>query len=329
MKPLPGKSVQLTENATRVSCLKNATQNLVLLGADTPNTWKVSTLLEELGVLYDVVAVDLLRDEQKCDAYVALNPNGRTPTLVDRSRSPPFAIFESGAICLYLAEKYASPLVPADARGKSEVLQWLMWQMSALGPMVGQCMYMKRIAAPLTRSESAVSFSVARFHDEATRLVHVLERRLEGRDYLCGAGRGAYSLADIACYGYAASDWWAGLEYADLPNLRRYLRTVGARAAVRAGALVPGVSVLGTGAPTFEDLRLDRDGIRAKLEESAKSAGRAYFGWRDLTDLVSPGGRVAFADHVPDARRGRRRPFYAAAALAAGLAILAARRRRN
>lgn len=324
------RPVQLTPNATRVADLRSATQNLVLLGADTPNTWKCSTMLEELGVLYDVVAVDLVKDEQKDPTYVDLNPNGRTPTLLDRSLSPPFAVFESGAICLYLAEKYESDLVPKDARRRSEVMQWLMWQMSALGPMVGQCMYMKRIAAPVAECRESVEFSVDRFHNEASRLVGILEARLEGRDFLCGEGRGAYSLADIACYGYAASEWWSGLDYANLPRLRRYLRTLEARPAIKAGSLVPGVSLLGVGGPTFEDLRLNKDGVQSAVESNAKRAGRHYFGWRDLADLVAPGGKVAFASHVPKTRQTRRRnPVAVAAAAVALVAAVAVARRRS
>ena len=156
-----------------------STSAYLLYGADTPNTWKIATLLEELSVPYDVVRVDIMKDEQKEPEYLKANPNGRTPTLVDRSDpSKPFSVFESGAIMLYLCEKHPSALLPLDAQLKSECTQWLFWQVSALGPMMGQLMYMK--------------------------LYGILEQRLATRDYLCGGeGRGDYSIVDIACWGYA------------------------------------------------------------------------------------------------------------------------------
>jgi Glutathione S-transferase len=186
---------------TRVASEAESTQDLLLFAADTPNSWKVAALLEELAIPYDFLLVDISADEQKEPKYLQKNPNGRTPTLVDKSQSPPFAIFESGAILLYLADRYPSSLLPDDPLLRSEVVQWIMWQMSALGPMIGQCMYMKRIAAPIADDLRKVEFSINRFERESYRLLSILETRLAGREYLCGEAAGAYSLADVACYG--------------------------------------------------------------------------------------------------------------------------------
>ena len=264
----------------------DAKHDLLLYAADTPNSWKVATLLEELGLPYDLAIVDIMKNQQKDPAYTEMNPNGRTPTLLDRSVSPQFAVFESNAILLYLADKYKSPLLPRDATRRSEVVQWLMWQISALGPVLGQVMFMRRIAS-CANDAATLKFATERFHAESMRLLAVLDARLAARDYLCGPGRGEYTLADIACWGYAAQHWWAGLSVDALPHLKRWVQAVGSRAAVRAGARVPGVSVLGPKAPIFETMRTDA-AVREALEARAaqRGAGAAGFNWDDMKALA-------------------------------------------
>ena len=166
-----------------------------LYTAATMNGYKPVILLEEAGVPYDLTFVDFAKKEQKALDYVKLNPNGRIPTIVDRSNND-FVVFESGAILWYLAEKYCK-FLPADANDKSETLQWLMFQMGGIGPMMGQAMYFQRIAAPNGQEEP---FSIKRYVDESRRLLAVLNTRLEGRDWLAAD---EYTIADMATYPWA------------------------------------------------------------------------------------------------------------------------------
>ena len=275
-------------------------RELVFFCADTPNNVKISILLEELAVPYDVILVDIMANAQKKESYLAMNPNGRTPTLLDRSVSPPFAVFESGAILLYLADKFQSPLLPRNPTGRSEAEQWLMWQMSGLGPMMGQANFMKRIA-PAKHPFDRIQFSIDRFQDEQDRLLQLLDARLAGRDYICGAARGAYTIADIAIYGYPSNAWWYGIDLEALPNLARWLKLVGSRPAVVAARGVPGISVLGPNGPTAHELQTNRE-LQIKMEESAASKGKKYFGWPERSELAGAGakGATVFGGSVPD-----------------------------
>ncbi|WP_232313605.1 MULTISPECIES: glutathione S-transferase family protein [unclassified Sphingobium] len=200
---------------------------LELLTSETPNGWKVSILLEELGVPYRVTPISLTDRVQKQDWYVAINPNGRIPTLVDRDAGD-FAIFESGAILLYLAEKFGR-FIPADAQDRSRVIQWVMWQMSGLGPMMGQATVFNRYF------DEKLPAVIDRYVRESQRLFGVLDTRLADRDFLVGD----YSIADIACFPWVRGHDWAGVDMSGFPHLQRWFDRISVRPAVQRGLLVP------------------------------------------------------------------------------------------
>lgn len=152
----------------------------------TPNGCKASVVLEELGIEYTTHRVDIMSGAQKEDWFVKLCPNGRIPVIVDRDNND-FAVFESGAIMLYLAKKFGK-LIPSDEQGESRVVQWLMFQMAGIGPMMGQSNVFYRYFP------EKIPAAIERYHNECRRLYEVLDRQLDGRDYL----RDEYSLADIA-----------------------------------------------------------------------------------------------------------------------------------
>ena len=207
-----------------------------LFTAPTPNGHKVSIMLEELGVPYTVQRLDLGKNQQKSPEFLAINPNGRIPAIVDHAPADggaPFAVFESGAILIYLAEKHGQ-LLPADPRLRSETLQWLMFQMGGVGPMQGQANVFFRYW------HEKYQPAIDRYQNETKRLYTVLETRLEGRDYLVGAGRGEYTIADIIMFPWPNIHGWAGVSIDDLPNLKRWLDMIRARPAVQRGLAVPG-----------------------------------------------------------------------------------------
>jgi len=200
---------------------------LELLTSETPNGWKITIMLEELGVPYTVRPISLTNREQKEDWYVALNPNGRIPTLVDHDEGD-FAIFESGAILLYLAEKY-NRFLPTDTKGRSSAIQWVMWQMSGLGPMMGQATVFNRYF------EEKLPAVIDRYVRESQRLFGVLDAHLADRNYIVGD----YSIADIACFPWVRGHDWAGVEMAGFPNLQRWFDRISERPAVQRGLLIP------------------------------------------------------------------------------------------
>jgi len=198
-----------------------------LYTSPTPNGWKVSIALEELDLPYDVKPIRLDQLEQKKPAYLEINPNGRIPTLVDRSEGD-FSIFESGAILVYLAEK-TGQLMPTDGKGRSRVMQWLMFQMAGVGPMQGQSNVFYRYAP------EKIEYAIERYQKETKRLYTVLDSQLATSEYLAGD----YSIADIATWPWVSIHGWAGVEIEDLPHLAAWNARVGSREAVIRGRAVP------------------------------------------------------------------------------------------
>ena len=169
---------------------------ITLYTAPTPNGWKVSIALEEMGLPYEVRVIDFATNEQKADWYVKLNPNGRIPTLIDDG----FALFESGAILIYLAEK-TGRFLPRDTQTRSRVIQWLMFQMSAIGPMMGQANVFLRYFP------EKIQPAIDRYQREVTRLFGVLDRQLAAHEFVVGD----YSIADMALWPWVSGYEWSGV----------------------------------------------------------------------------------------------------------------------
>ncbi len=196
----------------------------------TPNGRKVSIMLEELGLAYDVHAINIGKNDQFTPEFVAINPNSKIPAIVDPEGpdGKPIAIMESGAILIYLAEK-AGKLLPASARGRSVALQWLMFQMGGVGPMFGQVHHFLRAA------KEPVPYAIERYTAETQRLYGVLDRRLADREFLADE----YSIADIATYPWAARYEWHKTRLEDFPNVKRWFDAMSSRPAVQRGMQVP------------------------------------------------------------------------------------------
>jgi GST-like protein len=199
-----------------------------LYTAATPNGWKASIALEELELPYETHRIDLQTGEQKQPSFLAINPNGRIPAIVDRDEGD-FAVFESGAILVYLAEK-AGRLLPTDVKGRSRVMQWLMFQMGGVGPMMGQANVFFRYAP------ERIPYAIDRYQRETRRLFEVLDGQLASHEFLAGD----YSVADIANWSWVSTHEWSGVTLDGLPHLARWLTTVGDRPAVQRGRAVPG-----------------------------------------------------------------------------------------
>ena len=220
-----------------------------LYTAATPNGHKASIALEELGLPYSLRVLDLSANEQKEPWFLAINPNGRIPAIVDHEAGG-FAVFESGAILIYLAEK-TGRLMPTDAQGRSRVLQWLMFQMGGVGPMMGQANVFFRYFP------EKIQPAIDRYQGESKRLLTVLDGHLKDHEYLAGD----YSIADIANWAWVRTHRWSGVDVSDLPHLQRWMDAIRQRPAVQRGIEAP---------PSRINLTKDGDEAAKRFSEEAR-----------------------------------------------------------
>ncbi|MBK8064120.1 MAG: glutathione S-transferase N-terminal domain-containing protein [Betaproteobacteria bacterium] len=193
----------------------------------TPNGQKIQIMLEEAGLEYRAHAVDIQAGEQFLPAFLAISPNNKIPAIVDHGEpgEEPLPVFESGAILLHLAEK-SGRFLPAGRTPRKETIEWLVFQVSSLGPMLGQATHFRRYA------KAEVEYAIERYTREAQRLYGVLERRLDGRDWLAA---GEYTIADIATFPWVCRHRRQGVDIAEFPNVARWLARIGTRPAVLRG----------------------------------------------------------------------------------------------
>ncbi|MBS7803657.1 glutathione S-transferase N-terminal domain-containing protein [Rhizobiales bacterium TNE-4] len=205
------------------------TQPIELYYWPTPNGWKISIMLEECGLPYTIKRINIGKGEQFAPEFLAIAPNNRIPAIIDPEGpgGEPISVFESGAILQYLGRK-TGKFYPTEERARVACEEWLFWQVGGLGPMAGQCHHF-RIYAP-----EQVPYAIARYTNEVNRLYGVMNRRLEGRDYLAGA----YSIADMACIGWARAWERQGQTITDFPHLERWIDRMLARPAVARGLAV-------------------------------------------------------------------------------------------
>lgn len=201
----------------------------------TPNGHKITIFLEETGLPYSIKPVNIGKGEQFKPEFLAISPNNRIPAIVDNDpagNGNPISVFESGAILQYLAEK-TGKFLPADLRGRTEVMQWLFWQMGGLGPMLGQNHHFRNYA------NEKLTYAIERYVKETERLYGVLDERLADRKFVAGA----YSIADMACYPWIVLHERQGQTLDDFPNLKRWFETIQRREAVqRAYALAKAIN---------------------------------------------------------------------------------------
>ena len=198
-----------------------------LYTAPTPNGYKASIALEELELPYEAHVLDLSAGDQFKPEFLAICPNGRIPAIVDRDEDD-FAVFETGAILIYLAEK-TGKLMPTDVKGRSEVIQWVMWQMAGIGPMMGQANVFFRYL------DEKIPTAISRYQHESRRLFEVLDKRLEEREYICDD----FTIADIASWAWARGYNWSGVDIDGLENFKRWVDTMYDRPACLKGTKIP------------------------------------------------------------------------------------------
>lgn len=212
--------------------MSDADKPIVLHYWPTPNGWKITIMLEELGVPYEVRPVNIGKGEQFKPEFLAISPNNRMPAIVDPDGpgGEPISVFESGAILMYLGRKFARFYPVENERARVEVEQWLMWQMGGLGPMCGQAHHFRQYAP------EKVPYAIERYTNEVNRLYGVMNKRLADRDFLAGE----YSIADMACIGWIKPHERQGQNLDDFPDLKRWFETMMARPAVERGLAVAG-----------------------------------------------------------------------------------------
>lgn len=214
----------------------------------TPNGWKASIALEELGLPYTLHPVDISRGEQFEPSFLEISPNNRVPAIIDRDPEgggEAISVFESGAILLYLAEK-TGRLLPADWRRRVAAIEWLMWQMGGLGPMCGQAGHF------LNYAPEPIEYGIERYSNEVRRLYGVLDRRLDGREFIADE----YSVADIAAWPWVSLHGLHRIDPAEFPNVERWYQAIGEREAVVRGTEA-GLEAIRSGEQTIDDQAKD------------------------------------------------------------------------
>lgn len=236
----------------------------------TPNTWKITIMAEECGLPYRIIPVNITKGEQFTPSFLQISPNGRVPAIIDHgAQNKPLALFESGAILVYLAEKMGR-FLPRDLCGRMNVMQWLFWQVGGIGPMFGQVNHFKKIA------EQHIPYAIDRYLKEANRLFGVMERQLAHSQYIAGE----YSIADMACWGWCTFHERMEQDLDAIPNVKRWYNAMAQRPAVQRGMSV--------GAETRDD-----------NEALQPQARKILFGQTATSMTMYSGGNTKTSDNPP------------------------------